>query len=101
VNTVNSTHVLVWVPPYLLEGGGDGGWDLWVLRDFETGTTRDYPPGTDLPRDTDPGLLAQWVAAHLGYPVALAPGVQEIRLHWWSRWHTRPIYYVQPAQVTS
>ena len=67
-------HVLAWVPPYLLEGGGDGGWDLWALRDFETGTTQDYPPGTDLPRDTDPGLLAQWVAGHLGYPVTLTPG---------------------------
>ena len=99
MNTVNSTHVLVWVPPYLLEGGGDGGWDLWALHDFEAGVTHDYPPGTDLPRDTDLALLAQWAAGHLGYPVTLAPGMQEIRLHWWSQWHTRPIYYVQPAEA--
>jgi hypothetical protein len=92
------THVLAWMPPFLLPRGFVGYWDLQTLADWEDGTPQGICGTLDLPADADAGYLAEWAAAQLGYPVTLArseTGVR-LRLHrWHGRWRTVPVYYVQ------
>jgi hypothetical protein len=94
------THVLAWMPPFLLPKGYVGYWDLQARDAWEYGEPQSAYGWLDEPADADAAYLAEWVAAELGYPVTLVRsevGVR-LRLHRWrgpSR--TVPVYYVSPA----
>jgi hypothetical protein len=103
------THVLIWLPPSLLECGpgcgpevGTGGWDLET--EAEHRAQGPWHPGaeTDVlhsPRSAPAAELGEWVAARLGYPVRLAPGAIRLRpgLRRLERLRTVPVFYVSPA----
>lgn len=65
-------HLLLWVDPRAGIAGAairdNGG--AWLLR-FYDGAVHDGPGVLDLTEETDPDVLAQWVAGQLGYPVIL------------------------------
>jgi hypothetical protein len=96
------THVLIYLPPELMEGGG---WELQppsISEEWAQG--RRVPDHVarvviDAPRDADPGALASEVAAAVGYAVRLTPGSQDIKIHRLGRWRTEPLYYVAPERA--
>jgi hypothetical protein len=76
--TDTATHVLVWIPPYLLKGWDEGYWELQARAGFESGTHDMDWESVDLPRDTGLDALAQWVQEQLGYEVTLVRVQEEI-----------------------
>jgi hypothetical protein len=94
------THVLAWMPPFLLPKGYVGYWDLQTRAAWDYGEPQGTYDTLDLPADADADFLAEWTAAELGYPVTLNRGETGVRLRlhrWHGRWRTVPVYYVSPA----
>lgn len=96
------THVLLYLPPELVEGGG---WELQPRAVSDEWAAERCVPGhfaqvvIDAPRDADPGALAETVGGIVGYPVRLTPGSQDIKVHRLGRWRTEPLFYVAPERV--
>jgi len=100
MNDAEYTHVLAWMPPFLLPRGFTGYWDLQARADWDNGTPRDAYDTLDAPADASADELAQWVSAQLGSPVTLTRSETgfRLRLHrWHGRWHTVPVYFVRQA----
>ncbi len=94
-----ATHVLSWLPRYLIGKGWDRGyWELMTLaEEAEYGWQSEPDLCADLPRAASFDAIAGWVADHVGFPFALHEATREIRgLHWWNRWHSEPVFYVIP-----
>lgn len=100
--TDTPTHVLMWVPRYLIKGEGNPGWDMLTYADAINGTPPDCPPTPDMPKDAPLVDLVQWVQREVGYPVVLVASTEQVKRHRWSiRWVNVPSYYVFPAGVRS
>jgi hypothetical protein len=92
------THVLAWLPPYLIAGSRTGWWDLHTLAAYEAGEPpAEWAQGLDDNRDAEECCLEDWVQDRLGYPVTLEKGEVEIRPRRSLRWHREPVYYVRRA----
>ena len=64
------THILHWVPGYLVKGGadwGDGWWELQTIAAYESGEPQQDPEWTleDEPRDVDAGDFTDWISRPL------------------------------------
>jgi hypothetical protein len=89
------THVLAWVPGYLVKGGA-GFWDLQDAAAYEAYEPGPQWPGIDLPRDATVTDLAAGVAGMLGYEVRLELAYARhtcLRRLWFRR--REPVYYVR------
>lgn len=104
------THVIAYLPPYLLgwksqQDFPDGMWELQEVAAYDAA---EPPPCGDWSmeagRDTDPAELAAWAAEVLGKPVVLEADSTKIRPTWMrlpvGRWRTEPLYNVRPAAGT-
>lgn len=91
------THVISWLPGYLVAGASPGFWELHTIADYWAGE----PPlcddwYADLPRDAGEQTLAQWAASTLGFPVSLEAGEHDVRRHrFFGRFTTVPLFSVR------
>ena len=94
------THVLEWLPGWLLEPAGDGFWELQTFADYVAGTPQDtYGFINDPECGATPDFLAEWAAGQLGQPIALTADSQTIRKLTFLAVlaHDCPLYYVSVA----
>jgi hypothetical protein len=94
-------YVLLFTPPVLYERLRDrlrrpGFWELLTVAEYEAGTpARDGWSHHGYP-DNYPVMLAAWVKALLGFPVALERDEAEVMVPGrFSRWRTVPLYWVR------
>jgi hypothetical protein len=93
-----TTHVLTWIPPWLLPDGFEGYWDLQTWDNWAAGTPQPDYETLDAPPNAEAAELADWTAAQVGQPVALSPGWEQIRRHrFFGRWQNVPAYCVRPV----
>lgn len=91
-----STHVLEWLPAWLIQGATEGTWDLQTRENFDAGTPEGAYDVPGFPVDVAPETLAGWAQENLGYPVVLTPGYQDLQE---GRDEERcPLYWVTPAE---
>lgn len=94
------THVIMWIPPYLLpdppEGAERGYWALQTRANWDAGTPQpDYIPFAYGVYDMD--RIAEWAEQQAGYPVDLIPDMIRFRVRLRSR--SEPMFYVVPAGI--
>ena len=97
------THIMHWVPGYLIRGGadwGDGWWDLQDIASYEAGRPQLDPDWSieGESRDIDADDFTEWIAGMTGYPVAVEKSWTRITC--WRRLRFRrrePLFYVIPA----
>jgi hypothetical protein len=104
---VNATHILHWVPGYLVKGGydgGDGWWELQSITGYESGEPQADEDWylEDEPRDIDAADFTEWIGSLAGYPVTVEKSFTKITC--WRRFRVNreePVWLVYPAQVTA
>jgi hypothetical protein len=88
------THVLVWTTC------PDDAWELLTRAEFDSQAFIGDPGQPDdpcyLPYGAGVAELAGWVAARLGYPVALDADTVTLKPRRFGRRHEERIYYVTP-----
>jgi hypothetical protein len=98
------THVLHWVPGYLIKGGavrGDGWWELQTVDDYEADELQTDPDwileGDG--RDIDAAEFTEWIASLTGYPVTVEKSWVAITCWRVLRFRRpEPLWYVSPAE---
>jgi hypothetical protein len=99
------THVLHWVPGYLIRGGavwGDGWWELQSIADYDAGEPQTDPAWMleAEPRDIDADDFTEWIAEMVGYPVEVEKSSTRITCLRALKWNREePVWLVYPAQV--
>lgn len=96
------THILHWVPGYLVKGGcdwGDGWWELQPLADYEAGEPQGNPDWylEGEPRDIEADDFTEWIAGLTGYPVSVEKSSVRITCPRALRTSREPVWYVRPA----
>jgi hypothetical protein len=107
MTAAGATHILHWVPGYLVKGGcdwGDGWWELQPLSAYEAGEPQLDPDwyleGED--RDIDADDFTEWIAEMLGFPVMVEKSYTRITcLRRFRVNREEPVWYVRPAEVSS
>lgn len=101
------THVLYWVPGYLVKGGcewGDGTWELQEIASYEAGEPPSSPDwGMEgEPRDIDANDFTDWIASLTGYPVTVEKDSVSITCVRALRFfRSEPVWWVRPAEGVS
>jgi hypothetical protein len=101
---MTATHILHWVPGYLVRGDCDGWWELQPAAAYDVGEPQLDPDWylEDEPRDIDAADFAEWIASLVGYPVTVEKDWTDITC--WRALRFRrpePLWLVCPAEVTS
>jgi len=103
------THVLAWMPEWLLSDRSDrslgGVWELQTITGYDRGIVHEDTPEASLAWDTHPVVLAAWAGSVLGHPVRIELAWRRIGrwIPWLPRflqvpWRREPVYWVTPGQ---
>jgi hypothetical protein len=101
---MSATHILHWVPGYLVRGGcdwGDGWWELQSVTDYESGEPQLDPEwvieGED--RDIDAAEFTGWMSGLIGWPVTVEKSSTRITCLRALKWNREePVWLVLPAE---
>ncbi len=105
-DTTNPTHVLHWVPAYLVRGSfdGDGWWKLQSLATYDAGEPQLDPDWyiEGEGRDIDAAGYTEWIASMVGWPVTVEKSWTRITCLRALRFRRpEPLFYVSPAGVAA
>lgn len=98
------THVLHWVPGYLVRGGSDGWWELQPVADYDAGEPQLDPDWylEDEPRDIDAADFTEWIASLAGFPVTVEQDSVRITSPRSLRFfRPEPVWWIRPAEGVS
>jgi hypothetical protein len=97
------THILHWVPGYLVKGGctwGDGTWELQEIVSYLAGEPL-TSPGWDLdgePRDIEADDFTEWIASLTGFRVTVEKSSARITCPRALRFRREePVWLVRPT----